>query len=252
MSQQLSHKKIRTTTKNGEQNMATLIITDLHARREQLVAQLDTLKSQRVGVIDDLRAVEGDWRSALQAGEDTALIGERRRHRAADLEEIDRAIAQVTAWIEETDVELRRRVPHEQLDRDLQQLAVDLADYDEYRAQLDGAHQAAIDKVTSTAEELHNLITEARQRHDELAGRSGNLRSTAAQLDRPDVTVPAPANWSQPVEQALHGTGAPWRVYLTSVQNRTPEPLARELGSAAAIALANRIRTEQRVHRNIR
>jgi hypothetical protein len=88
-------------------------------------------------------------------------------------------------------------------------------------------------------------VRTTRQRHDELNTRAQNLRVTAQQFGRPDVTVPTPHNWSQPVEQVLRGTDAPWFcAYLTSVQNHAPDPFACELGAAAAVALVIHHRIE--------
>jgi hypothetical protein len=222
--------------------MAAQTIDELHARRDQLDAELNTLQSHHADIARDVQLAEENWRAALAEGQDDVLLAERRRHREIGLQETSWAIEKIRGQLAETDAEIRRRASNEAFDRDLQRLVADLQAYDEYRAQLDGAHQAAIDKVANIAQELHELVWTARQRHDELGTRARNLRATALELGRPDLTVPAPRSWSQPVEQALRGTGAPWRTYLTSVQNRAPEPCARELGAAAAVALVIRRR----------
>jgi hypothetical protein len=223
-----------------EKTVATAPTKALTERRQQLQTQLTALRSQHVDAERDVQLADEDWRNDLADGQDVGLIAERRRHRQSELDEMGRQIEQVTAWIGEVDTEIQRLVPHQALDADLAQLTADLQAYDEYRAQLNGAHQAAIGKVLGVAEDLHELVSTSRQRHDELDIRARNLRNTAARLDRPDVAVPAPGSWSQPVEQALHGTGAPWRTYLVSVQQRSVEPLARALGEAAAVNLAGR------------
>jgi hypothetical protein len=222
--------------------MAAQTIDDLHARRDQLIARLNALQSQHAATARDVKLAEMDWCAALAEGQDVALFAERRRLWGVGLRETSGSIEEIRGWLAETDAEIRRCAPQEGLDRDLQQLIADLQRYDGCRAQLDGAHQAAIDKVADIAQELHELVWTARQRYDELDSRARKLRANAERLDRPDVTVPGPRSWSQPVEQALRGTGAPWRAYLTSVQNRAPEPLARELGAAAEVALVIRRR----------
>jgi hypothetical protein len=222
--------------------MSAQSIGDLHARRERLIARLNVLQSQHAATVRDVQLTEMDWCAALAEGQDVAVLAERRRLREIGLRETSGLIEEIRGWLAETDAEIRRCAPHDGLDRDLQQFVADLQVYDGCRAQLDGAHQAAIDKVADIAQELHELVWTARQRHDELDTRARKLRATAERLDRPDITVPGPRSWSQPVEQALRGTGAPWRAYLTSVQNCAPEPFARELGAAAEVALVIRRR----------
>jgi hypothetical protein len=222
--------------------MAVQTSDDLHAWRDQLIAWLNALQSQHASTVRDVQMAEMDWTAALAEGQDVAVLAERRRLWGAGLRETSGLIEEVRGRLAETDAEIRRCAHHEGLDRDLQQLIADLQMYDGCRAQLDGAHQTAIDKVADIAQELHELVWTARQRHDELDTRARELRANAERLDRPDVNVPGPRSWSQPVEQALRGTGAPWRAYLTSVQNRAPEPLARELGAAAEVALVIRRR----------
>lgn len=222
--------------------MSAQSIDDLHARRERLIARLNVLQSQHAATVRDVQLTEMDWCAALAEGQDVAVLAERRRLREVGLRETSGLIEEIRGWLAETDAEIRRCAPHHGLDRDLQQFVADLQVYDGCRAQLDGAHQAAIDKVADIAQELHELVWTARQRHDELDTRARKLRATAERLDRPDITVPGPRSWSQPVEQALRGTGAPWRAYLTSVQNCAPEPFARELGAAAEVALVIRRR----------
>ncbi len=229
---------------NGEHtNMAAQTIDALHERREQLNDQLKALRSQHAYISRDVQLAETRWRAALAEGQDADLLAERRRQREAGLQQTSWAIERIRTRVAETEAEIRQRASHSSLDRDLLQFLADLQSYDECRAQLDGAHQAAIDKIANIAKELHELVWTARQRHDELNTRARNLRATAGQLDRPDVTVPEPRSWSKPIEQALRGTGAPWRAYLTSTQNRAPEPFARELGVAAAAALVVRRQT---------
>lgn len=229
--------------KNGEPtNMARHTIDELHACRDQLKFQLNALRLQHADIARDVQRAEEDWHAAPAEGQDVALLTERCRHREIGLRETSWAIENICGRIAELDAEIRRRVPGQALDGDLQQLVTDLQAYDEHRAQLDGAYQAAINKVADIAKELHELMWTTRQRHDELNTRARNLRATARQFGRADVTVPAPRSWSQPIEQVLRGTGAPWRAYLTSVQNHAPEPFARELGAAAAAALVIRRR----------
>lgn len=228
---------------NGEQaKMADHTIDRIQEYYDHLTFQLNALHVQHADIARDVRRTEEDWRAALAQGRDGALLAERHRHREIGLRETARAIEEIRGRLADLDAEIRRRVPHQAVDRDLQQLVTDLQAYDEYRAQLDGAHQAAIDKVADIAKELHELVWMTRQRHDELDTRARRLCSTARQLGRPDVIVPAPRSWSESVEKVLRGTGAPWRAYLTSVQNRAPEPFARELGAAAAVALVIRRR----------
>ncbi|MBA2472842.1 MAG: hypothetical protein H0V41_11635 [Pseudonocardiales bacterium] len=220
--------------------MATQTIDALHERREQLNDQLKALRSQHADISRDVQLAEARWREALAGGQDSDLLAERRRQREPGLQQTSWAIERIRKRVAETEAEIRHRATHTALDQDLLQLLADLQRYDECRAQLDGAHQAAIDKIANIAKEVHELLWTARQRHDELDKRAQNLRATAGLLDRADVKVPAPRSWSRPLEQALRGTGAPWRAYLTSAQNRAPEPFARELGVAAAAALVVR------------
>jgi chromosome segregation ATPase len=220
--------------------MTAQTIDALHERREQLHEQLKALRSQHAYISRDVQLAEARLRAALAEGQDSNLLAERCRQRETGLQQTSWAIEKIRKRVAETEAEIRRRASHTALDQDLMQFLADLQSYDECRAQLDGAHQAAIDKIANIAKEVHELVWTARQRHDELDKRAQALRATAGLLDRPDVTVPAPRSWSRPIEQALRDTGAPWRAYLTSVQNRAPEPFARELGVAAAAALVVR------------
>lgn len=222
-------------------NMLSLTLDQLHARRDELTMQLSALRAQRAQIAHDVRQVEADQRTARAKGQDGALLTEWRRQREIGLQQTSWAIDQLRARLADTDAEIRRHAPHEALDGDLKQLLVDLEIYDAVLARLDGAHQAAIETVAGIAQELHELVWTARQRHDDLVARARDLRATAKRLNR-DLAVPTPRSWSQPVEQALRGTGAAWRAYLTSVHNRAPAPFARELGAAAATALATRRR----------
>lgn len=212
----------------------------LHERREQLNEQLKALRSQHAYISRDVQLAEARWRTALAEGQDSDLLAERCRQRETGLQQTSWAIERIRKRVAETEAEIRRRASHAALDRDLLQFLADLQRYDECRAQLDGAHQAAIDKIANIAKEVHELLWTARRRHKELDKRAQQLRVTAALFDRPDDQVPAPRSWSEPIEQALRGSGAPWRAYLTSAQNRAPEPFARELGVAAAAALVVR------------
>ena len=221
-------------------NMPTLSLEQLHARRDELNMQLTALQAQRVQIANDVRQVEADQRSARAKGQDGALLTERRRQREIGLQQTSWAIEQLRERLADTDAEIRRRDPVKALERDIGKLLADLQTYDADRARLDGAHQAAIDTLANIAQELHELVWTTRQRHDDLLARAQNLRATAQRLGHPSVAVPTPRSWSQPLEQALRGTGAAWRAYLTSIHNRAPEPFARELGAAAAIALATR------------
>ena len=220
--------------------MTVQISDELHARREELNAQLCALQSQHANITRELQLAEEDRRAALADGQDVTVLTERLRHRQIGLQETSWAIEEILGRLAQTDAKLRRRAPHQALDRDLKQLVTDLQAYDEYRAQLDGAYQAAIDNVANIAKELHDLVWTARQRHDDLELRARNLRATARRLNRLNLAVPTPRSWQEPIEQALRGTGAAWRAYLMSVQNRAPEPFARELGAAAATALVTR------------
>jgi chromosome segregation ATPase len=222
--------------------MAGHTIDELHACRDQLKFQLNALRLQHADIARDVQRAEEDWHATLPEGQDVALLTERRRDREIGLRETSWAIEKIRGRIAEIEAEIRRRVPDQALDRDLEQLVTDLQAYDEHRAQLDGAYQVAINKVADIAKELHELVWTTRRRHAELDTRARNLRATAQQLGRPDGTVPAPRSWSQPIEQVLRGTGAPWRAYLTSVRNHAPEPFAHELGAAAAAALVVRRR----------
>lgn len=217
--------------------MTAHIIDELHARRDELKNQLRGLQAQHAEITRDVEKAESDVRAALAQGQDVTHLVERGRHRKLGLEQTSWAIAEIRGRLAGMDAAIRRRSPHQALDRELERLVTDLQVYDEYRARLDGAHQDAIDRVATIAEELHELVWTARQRHDELDRRVRNLRAIARHLNRPEVTVPTPRNWSHPIERVLRGTGAPWRAYQASVQNRAVEPFARELGAAAAVAL---------------
>lgn len=214
--------------------VATKALTE---RRDELNNQMTTLRSQRMGIAEDLRTVEEDWQAALRASEDTVLLGERRRHREAELTECERAAAQVAEWTAEVEAELRRRTPHEALDRDLADHAREMAASAALDEELHGVHQRAADKVADATLELHGAIAAARERNDRLAARTSQLRATAAQLGRPDP-VPGPAGWVQPLEHALRG-GPFWRLYLASVQARQPSALVGALAEAATLKITN-------------
>lgn len=220
--------------------MSTLSLEQLHARRDELTMQLTALQAQRVQIANDVRKVEADQRAARAQGQDGALLTERRRQREIGLRQTSWAIEQLRERLADTDAEIRRRDPLKALERDISKLLADLQIYDTDRARLDGAYQAAIDTVANITQQLHELVWTTRQRHDDLLARARDLRATAQRLGHPSLAVPAPRSWSQALEQALRGTGAAWRAYLTSIHNRAPEPFARELGAAAAIALATR------------
>jgi hypothetical protein len=121
------------TMKNGERaNMAAPTIDDLHARREQINAQLNALRYQHADIARDVRLAEEDWRAAHVEGQNVALLAERRRNREIGLRETSWLIEKIRGWLAETDAEIRRRAPNEDLDRDLQQLIADMRAYDEY------------------------------------------------------------------------------------------------------------------------
>jgi hypothetical protein len=86
--------------------------------------------------------------------------------------------------------------------------------------------------------DLYGQIAAARQRSDQLAVRTHQLQSTAAELGRTDQ-VPGPPDWVRPLEHALRG-GPLWLLYLASAQARQPTALIRAL----ADAVTNRM-TEQ-------
>jgi chromosome segregation ATPase len=220
--------------------MRAHVIDELHARHDELNTQLNALLAQHAEIARDIAEAERDARAALAKGQDVAHLAERRRQRELGLEQTSWAIEEIRGRLAEMDAEIRRRAPHQALDRELEQLVTDLQIYDEYRSRLDGAYQSAIDRVATIAQELHELVWTTRQRHSELDTRARNLRATARHLNRSELAVPTPRSWSQPIERVLRGTGAPWRAYLTSVQNRAVEPFARELGAAAAVALVVR------------
>ncbi|HEX6403638.1 MAG TPA: hypothetical protein VF003_10845 [Pseudonocardiaceae bacterium] len=216
---------------------------DLHAHRDELDAQLRALHSQHAHITREVQQAEEARHAALANDQDATVPTEHLKYRQIALQQTSWAIEQIRGRLAQTDAKLRSRARHQDLDGDLRQLVTDLRAYDEYRAQLDGAYQAAIDKVANIAKELHDLVWTARQRHDDLEMRARNLRVTARQLNRLNLAVPTPSSWKEPIEQALRGTGAAWRAYLTSVQNRAPEPFARELGAAAATALVTHRQT---------
>ena len=175
---------------NGEHtNMTAPTIDDLHARRDQINAQLSALQTQHAGITRDV-LTEEDWRATYAESQNVLLLAERRRHREIGMQETSWLIKEVRGWLAETDADLRRRASNEALD---QQLVADMHAYDKYRAQLNGDNQAAIDKGANIDQQLHDLVWMARQRHDQLDTRARNLRATAGHLDRPEVTLPAPA-----------------------------------------------------------
>jgi chromosome segregation ATPase len=225
--------------------MPTPTLEQLHARRDELNMQLTALQAQRVQIANDVRQVEADQRAIRAKGQDGALLMERRKQREIGLQQTSWAIEQLRQRLDDTDAEIRRRDPLKALERDIDELLGDLQTYDADRARLDGAHQAAINTMANIAQELHELVWTTRQRHDDLVVRARNLRAAAQRLGHPALAVPTPHSWSQPLERALRGTGAAWRAYLTSIHNRAPEPFARELGAAAAIALAARRQTRR-------
>jgi hypothetical protein len=127
----------------------------------------------------------------------------------------------------------RRKAPQTRtppsLDRDLRQLVVDLPDYDEYRAQLNGAYQAAIDKVANIAKELHDVVWTVRQRHEDLEVQARNLRVTARWLHRRRVQgelvrlghrITASTVWQilhdAGIDPAPRRSGPTWRRFLTA------------------------------------
>ena len=222
--------------------MTSRVIDDLHERREQLHVQLKALQAQQESIARELALADAEQQAARAVGRDVAALEHRRRHREIGLRETLWAITEIRSRLAQTDDQIRRQAPHEALDRDLRLLAAELADYERCRARLDGAYQIAIGKVADIATELHELVWRVRERHDQLAARAQALRATAQQLGRPNVDVPEPQSWSQPLEQALRGNSAVWRAYLTSVHNRAAEPFARELGAAAAACLLIRRR----------
>jgi chromosome segregation ATPase len=222
--------------------MISRVIDDLHERREQLHAQLKALQAQQESIARELALSDAEQQEARAAGRDVAALEQRRRHREVGLRETVWAISEIRARLAQADEQIRRHAPQQALDRDLRLLAAELADYERCRARLDGAYQIAIGKVADIAADLHELVWRVRERHDQLAARAQALRATAQQLGRPDIDVPVPQSWSQPLEQVMRGNSAVWRAYLTSVHNRAAEPFARELGAAAAACLVTRRR----------
>lgn len=174
--------------------MASPTIDDLHARRDQINAQLRALQAQHAGITRDVLAEE-DWRTMFAESQNIILLAERRRHREIGMQETSWLIKQIRGWLAETDADIRRRASNEALG---QQLVADMHAYDKNRAQLNGDDQAAIDKVAHIDRQLHDLVWMAHQRHDELDMRARNLHATAGQLDRPEVTPPAPAAGHRP------------------------------------------------------
>jgi hypothetical protein len=233
---------IRETNQHPEWGKTVAIVTTkaLAERRDKLNDQLTGLQSQHVDIVQDLRIVEQDWQAALQAGEDTALLGERRRHREAELAENERSTAQVAEWTAEVEAELRRRVPHEQLDRDLAAHAADLVAYAEVTDALAGSHPKAVDALEAAVLDLYGTIATARQRSDQLAARTQQLRAAAVQLGRTDQ-VAGPPDWVQPVEHALRG-GPLWQLYLASVQARQPTALVRALADAVTTRMTEQLK----------
>lgn len=222
--------------------MIARVVDEAHERREQLQAQLKALLAQQERIARELALVDAERDEARAVGRDVAALEHRRRHREIGLRETLWAISEIRARLAQSDQRIGRHAPQEALDRDLRLLAADLADYERCRARLDGAYQIAIGKVADIAMELHERVWRVRELHDQLAARAQALRATAQQLGRPDLDVPVPQSWSQPLEQALRGNSALWRAYLTSVHNRVAEPFARELGAAAATCLVTRRR----------
>jgi hypothetical protein len=144
----------------------------------------------------------------------------------------------------EAEAELRRRVPHEQLDRDLAAHTAELAAYAEVTDQLDGIHAKAVEALEAAVLDLYGQIATARQRSDQLAGRTHQLQATAAQLGRTDQ-VPGPPDWVQPLEHALRG-GPYWLLYLASVQARQPTALVRALADAVTTRMTEQLRAARR------
>jgi hypothetical protein len=121
--------------KSGEHaNMAAPTIDDLHARREQINAQLNALKCQHADIARDVQLAEENRRAAHDEGRNIAHLAERRRYREIGLRETSWLIAEIRGWLAETDAEIRRRAPNDDPDRDLQQLVADMHASDEYRA----------------------------------------------------------------------------------------------------------------------
>jgi hypothetical protein len=113
--------------------MAAPTLDDLHARREQISAQLNALKSQHADIARDVRLAEQGWHAAHAQGHNVALLAERRRHREIGLRETSWLIEEIRKWLAETDAQIRRRAPNKDLDRDPQQPAAEMPAYDEYR-----------------------------------------------------------------------------------------------------------------------
>jgi hypothetical protein len=207
--------------------VTTKTLTGKHA---ELQDRLASLQAQRSGIVEDLGTIETDWQAALKAGADTAPLSERRRQREAELDETDRSAVTVAGWAAEAEAELHRRVPHEALDRDLAAHTAELAAYTEVTDQLDGIHEKSVEALEVAVLDLYGQIATARQRSDQLAGRTHQLQATAAELGRTDQ-VPGPLDWVRPLEHALRG-GPYWFLYLASVQARQPTELVRALADA--------------------
>jgi uncharacterized protein (DUF3084 family) len=143
--------------------MAVQIVDELHTRRDELDAQLCALHSQHAHITREVQQAEEARRAALAHNQDVTVLTEHLRYRQIALQQTSWAIEQIRGRLVQTDAKLRSRERHQDLDRDLRQLVTDLRAYDEYRAQLDGAYQVAIDKVANIAKELHDLVWTARQ-----------------------------------------------------------------------------------------
>lgn len=207
--------------------MPTMTTEELTERRGKLSAQLTELQSQHAGIAQDVADAEEARKTAFRAGEDTALVTERLKHRQGELDDSAWKLEQVAEQLAEVDTEIRRRAPHEALDRDLAAHVTDLEAFDQLAAKLDGAHRATVDKVINAVIELTGLITSVRQRHAELANQTAHLQATVQRLDRTEA-VPGPPSWDRPLEHALRGTGL-WNLYLITVQQR-PAEVAKALG----------------------
>jgi chromosome segregation ATPase len=208
---------------------------------QQPKSKFNDLQAQQADIARDLQIIEEDWRDTLRKGEDTGLIGERRRHRQTELDENAGAIAQVRAWIEEVEAELRRQAPHEQFDGDLAAHAADVAAYSGLTGQLDGIHEKAVQALEAAVLDLYGQIATARQRSDQLAARTHQLQATAAELGRTDH-VPGPPDWVRPLEHALRG-GPHWLLYLASVQARQPTALIRALADAVTNRMTEQLKS---------
>ncbi|MGH3779522.1 MAG: hypothetical protein ACRDRO_02540 [Pseudonocardiaceae bacterium] len=106
--------------------MTAQTIDDLHARRDQINAQLTALQSQRAYIARDLQLAEEDWRATHAGGPTASFLAERRRHREIGLQQTTWVIEEIRRWLAETDTEIRRRASHEALEQNSSQLVTDL------------------------------------------------------------------------------------------------------------------------------